>query len=110
MRYDAAVIRRISLGFLYLAVAATTRLVSACPLCADNLATDVYGKDPTRLGRGFFWSIIFMMALPFVTVATVAARILIAKRRAARREASEPSPNDAAIPSGAAGVLPDAAS
>ncbi len=61
----------------------------ACPLCADNLSNDVYGKDPSQLGRGFFWSIIFMMALPFATVATVGTRIYLAKRR---RSASKADP------------------
>ena len=59
----------------------------ACPLCADNLSSDVYGKDPTQLGRGFFWSIIFMMALPFLTVATVGTKIYLAKRRRSAPEA-----------------------
>jgi hypothetical protein len=73
--------RRVSLLLLSISIAATTRIVEACPLCADNLASDAYGKSPTQLGRGFFWSIIFMMALPFVTVGVVAARIVIARRR-----------------------------
>ena len=80
--------RRVSLWLLRLSVVLGTRLAAACPLCADNLATDVYGKNPTALGRGFFWSIIFMMALPFVTVGVVAARILIAKRRRARSDSA----------------------
>lgn len=71
-------------------VVAGSRVAAACPLCADNLANDVYGKNPTQLGRGFFWSIIFMMALPFVTVGVVAARILIARRRRARAASSLP--------------------
>ena len=54
----------------------------ACPLCAENMSNDVYGKQPSQLGRGFFWSIIFMMALPFVTVGTMAVKIYLAKRRA----------------------------
>lgn len=80
-------LRRVSLWLLRVSVVFGTRLAAACPLCADNLSNDAYGKDPTALGRGFFWSIIFMMALPFLTVGVVAARILIAKRR--RRAHSE---------------------
>jgi len=82
------VLRRISLGLVWLWVVVGTRVAEACPLCADNLSNDAYGKNPTSLGRGFFWSIIFMMALPFLTVGVVAARILIARRR--QRERSEP--------------------
>jgi hypothetical protein len=92
--------RRASLLLLSISIAATARIAEACPLCADNLANDVYGKNPTQLGRGFFWSIIFMMALPFVTVGVVAARILIARRRRLRA-APEPAPGIA---------IPDASS
>jgi hypothetical protein len=74
-------VKGFSRALLWTFVVAGTRIAAACPLCADNLASDVYGKNPTQLGRGFFWSIIFMGALPFVTVGIVAARILIAKRR-----------------------------
>jgi hypothetical protein len=74
-------------------------VAAACPLCADNLANDAYGKNPTALGRGFFWSIIFMIALPFVTVGVVAARIMIAKRRQRSRSVPEPAPDFASQPS-----------
>lgn len=89
--------RRISLWLLRLSVVLGTRLAVACPLCADNLANDAYGKNPTALGRGFFWSIIFMIALPFATVGVVAARIMIAKRR--QRSVPEPAPDFASQPS-----------
>lgn len=95
---------------MYFSIVAASRIAAACPLCADNLANDPYGKNPTQLGRGFFWSIIFMMVLPFATVATVATRILIAKRRAARRAAAGPAPGEAATRTGAPGALPDVAS
>jgi hypothetical protein len=78
--------KAISHGALWLAVVAGTRLAAACPLCADNLSNDVYGKNPSQLGRGFFWSIIFMMALPFLTVGFVALRIVLARRKRIRTE------------------------
>jgi hypothetical protein len=93
-------VRTLSRWPVWLFVVAGSRIASACPLCADNLANDVYGKNPTSLGRGFFWSIIFMMALPFLTVGFVAARILIARRRRLRA-APEPAPGIA---------IPDASS
>ena len=91
--------RRISVWFLRFSIVLGTRLAAACPLCADNLANDAYGRNPTALGRGFFWSIIFMMALPFVTVGAVAARILIARRRQRARARSEAGPDFASQPS-----------
>ena len=85
--------RRVSLWLLRLSVVLGTRIAAACPLCADNLANDAYGKNPTQLGRGFFWSIIFMIALPFVTVGVVAVRIMIARRRQRARFESPARPD-----------------
>lgn len=72
---------RIRRAMLSVAALLWSGALLACPLCADNLSNDVYGKQPTQLGRGFFWSILFMMALPFATVATVGLRIYLARRR-----------------------------
>ena len=79
---------------LWLFVAGGARIAAACPLCADNLSSDVYGKDPTQLGRGFFWSIIFMVVFPFLMAAMVTTRILIARKR--RAAASGPGDEPAA--------------
>lgn len=86
---------RLSRAALWLFVVAGTRVAAACPLCADNLANDAYGKNPTPLGRGFFWSIIFMIALPFLTVGIVAARIVVARRRRLRTAGPDGSPGRA---------------
>ena len=92
--------RRASLWLLGISVALGARIAAACPLCADNLSNDVYQRNPTPLGRGFFWSIIFMMALPFLTVGFVALRILIARRR--RREAGSETERSEPAPAGVA--------
>lgn len=70
------------------AVALSSRVALACPLCADNLSNDVYGKHPTQLGRGFFWSIMLMIAAPFLTVVIVSAKLILARRRARRNSAN----------------------
>ena len=80
-------ISRLARAGTFAAVALSTRLALACPLCAENMSKDVYGKNPTQLGRGFFWSILLMMCLPFVVSAVVAARIVVARRRARRNSA-----------------------
>ncbi len=97
---------RVSAAVLWALIAGGARLAEACPLCGDNLANDVYGKNPTQLGRGFFWSIILMMAVPFVTSGIVAARILVARRR--RLRAAAPNARSRAEESIAA--LPEASS
>jgi heme/copper-type cytochrome/quinol oxidase subunit 2 len=66
------------------AIVVSTRVALACPLCAENMSKDVYGKNPTQLGRGFFWSIMLMMAAPFLTVAFVGVKVVLARRRARR--------------------------
>lgn len=74
-------LRTISASIFAGAVALSTRVAIACPTCSDNLAKDVYGQSPTALGRGFFWSIILMVSLPFAVFSMVFIRILIARRR-----------------------------
>ena len=62
-------------------VAFTTRIALACPLCAENMSKDPSGNQPSPLGRGFFWSIMLMIAVPFATVAIVALKLVVARRR-----------------------------
>jgi hypothetical protein len=62
----------------------------ACPLCGDNLANDLYSGNPSQLGRGFFWSIILMIVLPFVMVGTVTFKIVRARKRALREREDAP--------------------
>jgi heme/copper-type cytochrome/quinol oxidase subunit 2 len=58
-----------------------TQALAACPLCAENLSKDLYGNQPNDLARGFFWSIMLMMALPFTLAGTVAWKVRRARRR-----------------------------
>ena len=46
------------------------------------MSKDPYGNQPSSLGRGFFWSIMLMIAAPFLTVTIVAVKLFLAKRRA----------------------------
>jgi hypothetical protein len=78
-------------------VAISSRVALACPLCAENMSKDVYGKNPSQLGRGFFWSIILMIAAPFLTVAFVSVKLVLARRRA--RESSARVQPGGGIPS-----------
>jgi hypothetical protein len=69
------------------AIALSTRIALACPLCAENLSKDPYSNQPNSLGRGFFWSIMLMIAAPFLTVTIVAVKLLLARRRNRRNPA-----------------------
>ena len=56
-------IRRIATACLVvLVILAFAQIAEACPTCKDGI------NDPSRAGmvRGYFWSIIFMMSMPFL--------------------------------------------
>ena len=73
--------RRFATGIAALLAWGATQALTACPLCAENLSKDLYGNDPNDLGRGFFWSIMLMMVLPFTLVGTVTWKVLKARRK-----------------------------
>lgn len=52
----------------------------ACPTCKDGLA----GNDPehANLVRGYFWSIVFMMSMPFLIFASLGTYFYWQIRRA----------------------------
>jgi heme/copper-type cytochrome/quinol oxidase subunit 2 len=55
-------------------------VLSACPLCKDALDNTPGGS--AGLGRGFYWSILLMIAVPWTAVGTVAFLIWRKRRRA----------------------------
>ena len=54
-------------------------LVEACPGCKDALENDPQGE---QIARGYFWSILFMMSMPFVILGTIGTYFYIEIRRA----------------------------
>ena len=56
--------------------------VEACPTCKDGLA----GNDPqaANMARGYFWSILFMMSMPFLILAGLSSYFYWEIRRARR--------------------------
>jgi hypothetical protein len=58
-------------------------VLSACPLCSDNLEHQAtMGGPPNELGRGFYYSILLMVAAPFLAIGVVAFRIYRTRRQA----------------------------
>ncbi|MCA9226799.1 MAG: hypothetical protein KDA47_14350 [Planctomycetales bacterium] len=51
----------------------------ACPTCKDGL-----GNDPDRAGmvEGYFWSILFMMSMPFLILSGIGTYFYLQIRRA----------------------------
>ena len=73
---------RTSLAFTVVIVCllAFTSIAAACPGCKDALAE----SDPnqSRIVKGYFWSILFMMSMPFAITGTFGTYIYLEIRRA----------------------------
>ena len=77
--------RRISTTVLILGlmiVLGSASVASACPSCQAALATDGSQGD---LARGIYYSVLFMMAMPFAIVGTFAGFAYRAVKREQRR-------------------------
>jgi uncharacterized paraquat-inducible protein A len=57
----------------------------ACPTCKEGMA----GSDPVSVARatGYYYSILFMMAMPFVIVSTFGGAAYLSIRRAREQQA-----------------------
>lgn len=70
----------ILLGIALVLVFAPT--LQACPLCGDAVENQV-GSNAAGVMTGFFWSILFMMAMPYVLFGGFTALVVRAHRQAA---------------------------
>lgn len=75
----------LSITVLFCAVA------QACPTCKEGLATADPNHD--RLVQGYFWSILFMMSMPFLILGGLGTYFYVEVRRArAKRLAAKGLP------------------
>lgn len=58
---------------------------SACPTCKDGIAENDPGSQ--AMAAGYFYSILFMMAMPFVIIGTFGSFAYLSVRRAREAEA-----------------------
>jgi hypothetical protein len=84
-RFQAANLRRILRALLQgtvvaIAMLALVQFADACPTCKEGLAEN----DPQHasLVRGYFYSILFMMAMPFVILGTFGSFAYLSIRKA----------------------------
>jgi hypothetical protein len=61
-------------------------VVSACPTCRDDLAQN---PATANLARGFYYSILFMVSMPFVIFGSLSAYFYYEVRKAKARQAAE---------------------
>ena len=70
----------IALALIALLLVAT--VAQACPGCKEAIAeNDLQGQ---RVARGYFWSILFMMSMPFTILGTFGTYCYVEVRRARR--------------------------
>lgn len=60
----------------------------ACPLCADAIQSE-QGADSAGVTRGFFWSILFLMGMPFLLFGGFTTLLVRAVRRQQAEEREE---------------------
>ena len=80
MSHSMQIAGRIALILLLAAVLAPA-IAGACPNCKDATSDAETPGGSANLGRGFFWSILLMVAAPFTVVGSVAVVILRNRRR-----------------------------
>ena len=80
---------------------AMTGWVTACPTCKESVA-----ENGGNLVQGYFWSILFMMSMPFLILSGMCGMFYLDVRRARRKKLEESAsewtdaPPSSAIPVG----------
>jgi hypothetical protein len=74
----------LNLAIIMLAVLMLSTDVMACPTCKNGMS----GADPVSVARasGYFYSILFMMSMPFLIVGTFGGAAYLSIKRARERE------------------------
>lgn len=77
----------IGLLLVCLILVATATDALACPMCKSALAS--HDRNHGDWVGGFFWSILFMLSMPFILLGTFTVKMYLLVRRA-RRDGSAP--------------------
>lgn len=80
-----APIKRLALALAVILAVAT--VASACPTCKVALASQ--NPEHGDIVTGFFWSILFMMAMPFTILGLMIGYMYLLVRRARRAQAAQ---------------------
>jgi hypothetical protein len=84
-RYEPAVYRWLLLAMVLALVLLIASVAAACPTCKEGLAqNDPQGQS---LAAGYYYSILFMMAMPFAILGTFGSLAYLSIRRAQKRAA-----------------------
>jgi hypothetical protein len=87
-RYEPAFVRWMLLALALVLVCLIASVAGACPNCKEGLAqTDPEGQ---AVAAGYYYSILFMMAMPFTILGTFGSLAYLSIRRAARQQSPQP--------------------
>jgi hypothetical protein len=82
----------------------TVRIASACPTCAEAAAAN--DPEHEHMVKGYFYSILFMMGVPYVVFTCFAGYMYWEVKKARARKAAEVA---LAMPNGTMPLMPAAA-
>jgi hypothetical protein len=79
-RYEPAVVRWMLIALVLALILMIASVAAACPNCKEGLAQN----DPqgTSVAAGYYYSILFMMAMPFTILGTFGSLAYLSIRRA----------------------------
>jgi uncharacterized membrane protein len=79
-RYEPAFVRWALVALALVLVCLIASVAGACPTCKEGLAqTDPHGQS---IAAGYYYSILFMMAMPFAILGTFGSMAYFSIRRA----------------------------
>jgi hypothetical protein len=79
-RYEPAIVRWLLIALVLALILMIASVAAACPTCKEGLAqTDPQGDS---VAAGYYYSILFMMAMPFAILGTFGSLAYLSVRRA----------------------------
>jgi uncharacterized paraquat-inducible protein A len=83
-RYEPAIVRWAVIAAVLALVLLIASVAAACPTCKEGLAqTDPHGQS---IAAGYYYSILFMMAMPFAILGTFGSLAYLSIRRGQRQQ------------------------
>jgi Na+-driven multidrug efflux pump len=88
-RYEPAIVRWALIALAVVLVLMIASVAAACPTCKEGLAqNDPQGE---AVAAGYYYSILFMMSMPFAILGTFGSLACLSIRRARAQQALENS-------------------
>jgi uncharacterized paraquat-inducible protein A len=83
-RYEPTFVRWLLIALALVLVCLIASVAAACPNCKEGLAqVDPQGQS---VAAGYYYSILFMMAMPFAILGTFGSLAYLSIRRAAKQQ------------------------